>query len=253
MLIFDFDGVLMDSLDETLVSGYNAVSGKSVTTLDAIPETVVRRFRQNRFHVRTSDELFVLMEWCVAVNRGPTLLDLENGRLDRSGLEAMLRQSSFAPSERSARFFEARREFMAADRKSWIALHRPFQPIWDELAHPDREPAILLTSKNRAAVLALCAHFGLAMPPENVYSGDDGTSKTANLKAIHHRFNSPRYRFIDDSLGNLQRLDADFNGFRRFIDLILAGWGYVGPEDAAEAERLGYRVVPRSSVASLTG
>ena len=80
-----------------------------------------------------------------------------------------------------------------------------------------------------------------------------GRGKTANLKAIHDRFNRHPYRFIDDSLGNLRQLDADFNRNRRFIDLMLSGWGYVGPGDAAEAEQLGYQVLLKPTVLSLLG
>ena len=253
MLIFDFDGVLMDSMDETLVTGYNAVAGSRVTTLDPIPGTVVKRFRQNRFHVRNSSELFALMEWCVAADRTSSDPAMGNGRLGQSEFESILGRSPLRPSDRSTQFFAARRTFMETDRNAWLALHRPYQPIWDELVRRSRVPILLLTSKNRAAVLELCAHFGMAVLPENVYSGDGGTDKTANLKAVHERFNRQPYRFIDDSLGNLRQLDADFNRNRRFIELMLAGWGYAGPGDAAEAERLGYRVLLQPTVMSLLG
>lgn len=253
MLLFDFDGVLMDSMDETLVTGYNAAAGTCVTTLGSIPGTVVRRFKQNRFRVRNSSELFALMDWCVAADGAPSHPAMENGRLGRPGFENILAASPLTPSERSTRFFAARKRFMETDRSAWLALHRPYQPVWDELARRSGHPAILLTSKNRAAVEELCAHFGLAMLPENIYSGDGGKDKTANLEAIHERFNCRPYRFIDDSLDNLRQLDADFNRNRRFIDLMLAGWGYVGPGDAAEAEQLGYRVLLKPTVLSLLG
>lgn len=251
MLIFDFDGVLMDSMDEVAATGYNAVTGRCLTTLDAMPGTVVMRFRQNRCRVRTSDEIFSLMDWCVTVDGATSSISPGDERLSRPEFETILAKSPLTPAERSTRFFAARKRFMETDRNAWLALHRPFQPIWDELAFRSKAPVILLTSKNRAAVIELCAHFGLGILPEDVYSGDGGTSKTTHLKTIHARFNCDPYRFIDDSIGNLRRLDADFNVNRRFVDLILAGWGYIGSGDAAEAEKLGYRILSRPSVTSL--
>ena len=126
MLLFDFDGVLMDSMDETLVTGYNAVAGSCVTTLDPIPGTVVRRFKQNRFHVRNSSELFALMDWCVAADRTPSHPALENGRLGRSEFENILGESPLTPSERSTQFFAARKTFMETDRS---ALAHPPQAV----------------------------------------------------------------------------------------------------------------------------
>ena len=38
MLIFDFDGVLIDSLDEVTVSAYNAVANELITALEKLPQ-----------------------------------------------------------------------------------------------------------------------------------------------------------------------------------------------------------------------
>jgi len=70
---------------------------------------------------------------------------------------------------------------------------------------------VILTYKNREATVTLCHHFGLPVLNENVYSGDHGTTKIANLLQIQDHFKQGRYTFIDDSLANLQELDAHFN------------------------------------------
>jgi hypothetical protein len=40
MLILDFDGVLINSIDEVTLTVYNAATGKLVTTLAALPKFV---------------------------------------------------------------------------------------------------------------------------------------------------------------------------------------------------------------------
>ena len=51
MLIFDFDGVLINSLDEVVLTSFNAASQTLHTALAEIPFDLVRLFKRNRFHV----------------------------------------------------------------------------------------------------------------------------------------------------------------------------------------------------------
>jgi beta-phosphoglucomutase-like phosphatase (HAD superfamily) len=48
MLIFDFDGVLINSLDEVTLTAYNAVTGKQVTSLADLPTALVGLFQHNK-------------------------------------------------------------------------------------------------------------------------------------------------------------------------------------------------------------
>ena len=50
-------------------------------------------------------------------------------------------------------------------------------------------------------------------------------------------------RFHDDSVKNLCEIDAHFNIDKKLVSLILAEWGYTGPDDARLAESLGYQTV----------
>jgi hypothetical protein len=137
------------------------------------------------------------------------------------------------------------------DEAQWLALNGPFQPIWDELKQYASENVILLTNKNRSAALHLCRYFGLLLKNENVYSGDDGVTKIDNLNSIHQRFQDAPYDFIDDSLRNLRELDRHFNETGCFLRLILASWGYTGPEDEHDARALGYSVFSQKDLIDL--
>ena len=52
MLIFDFDGVLLDSIREIVVTAYNMARGTLVTRLDQLPQNALELFLRNRFHVQ---------------------------------------------------------------------------------------------------------------------------------------------------------------------------------------------------------
>ena len=85
------------------------------------------------------------------------------------------------------------------------------------------------------------------------YSGDKGVTKIENLNAIHQRFNDAPYDFIDDSLRNLSDLDMQFNQTRTFLRLILASWGYIGPDDERAARSLGYSVFLQEDLIAVLG
>ena len=65
MLIFDFDGVLMDSVGEVALTTYNTATGSLCASLDEVPQGVVPLFRRNRFHVQQIGESISLMDWCL--------------------------------------------------------------------------------------------------------------------------------------------------------------------------------------------
>jgi len=238
MLIFDFDGVIINSIDEITVTAHNVATGRLDTTLSALSSNVIRLFQRNRFHVQGIGDVITLMKWCK---------DNDSGNPDYiTSPEAyeLLRKSVETPlAERTRQFFATRKLFVDYDRERWLALNAPFPKIWDKLKRIPVEQIIILTTKNREAVLQLCKFFGYELLANNIYSGDDGVLKTENLNAIHARFNAGSYVFIDDSLSNLKELDGHFNTpDSKFLSLILAAWGYIGPDDSGKAVALGYDV-----------
>jgi len=250
MLIFDFDGVLVDSVREAAATGYNAVTGKTVARLDSLPPGLYDLFRRNRPVIRSAPELFTLMRWCV--DHYETRPD---ARLTREAFENLLDAEALPSDERAARFFEARNRFMDADRDAWLALNAPFQPLWDRLR--DRlqgrggDGPVILTNKNRAAVLEICRHFGLTTSPDTICGGDENRPKTERMTRLDERFRDRPYTFIDDALGNLVEMDRHFNGEETVIRPVLARWGYLGPGDVDEARRLGYDVFDQDDLTAM--
>lgn len=238
MWLFDFDGVLMDSVREVLVTGYNAVTGSAATDLTAIPDGFAERFMVNRFHALDSADIHRLAAWLLADRT-----DAPTDPIPAVHWQTIRSSATVPGPKRSRQFFTARKRFMKTNFRAWLDLHQPFQPLWETLSQ-DAVRLVLLTSKNREATLALCRHFGMAVPEANIYSGDNGTGKPENFRAIHDRFRQPCYRFLDDALANLRTLDVAFNTDDRCIVLpMLADWGYVGPEAPKAAANMGYPVL----------
>jgi FMN phosphatase YigB (HAD superfamily) len=238
MLIFDYDGVLLDSVREIAFTAYNMLNNTIVTRLDQLPQNALELFLRNRFHVQPIGDAPVLMQYC-----------LEIGEIDPDKLlspaeyEGIISRVEEPVAARTTRFFETRNIFKAQDINAWRQLNAPVQPLWQIMIEKSTADLVLLTNKNRDATISLSNHFGLSVSDENIYSGDHGTTKIDNMLQIMQRFRKPSYAFIDDSVKNLREIDEYFNREEKTISLIFATWGYTGPDDARTARDFGYQVV----------
>jgi len=238
MLIFDYDGVLLDSVREIAVTAYNMLNNTIITRLDQLPQNALELFLRNRFHVQPIGDAPVLMKYCLEIGE-----DDPNKLMRPEEYEEIIKQVDEPVAARTTRFFETRNLFKTKDINAWIELNAPVQPLWQIMIEKPTEDLVLLTNKNREATISLSRHFGLEISADNVYSGDHGTTKIENMTQIMQRFRKPAYAFIDDSVKNLREIDEHFNREERIISLIFATWGYTGPDDARTAEDFGYQVV----------
>ena len=238
MLIFDYDGVLLDSVREIAVTAYNMLEGTIATRLNQLPQNALELFLRNRFHVQPIGDAPVLMKWCLEIGEtDPDKL------LNPAKYDEIIQQVDEPVAARTTRFFETRNLFKAKDLKAWTELNAPVQPLWQIMAEQPTKNLVLLTNKNREATISLSKHFGLMISDNNVYAGDHGTTKIENMIRIMQRFKKPAYAFIDDSVKNLREIDEHFNKEEKTISLIFATWGYTGPDDAQAAKDFGYQVV----------
>ena len=246
MLILDFDGVLINSLDEVALTAYNATTGKLVTCLADLSTVLVGLFQRNRYHVQSIGDGILLMNWCLD-NYGN-----KSGKiLNPPEYEAVISGASVSLTDRTLRIYETRGQFIDKDPAGWLALHQPYQPLWDQLTRPPKNTFVILTNKNRDATLRLCRHFGLGIHADDVYSGDQGASKVDNMRQIQERFGDQLFSFIDDSIKNLRELENSLNVGDKTIRLLLASWGYTGPQDEKVAQEYGYPVLNQKDLIAL--
>ena len=246
MLILDFDGVLINSLDEVTLTVYNTTTGKRVTSLADLPAALVGLFQRNRYHVQPIGDAILMMGWCLDHYRQCPTKNLTPGEY-----QALISNPQAPIIDRTNWIYETRSHFIARDFECWLALHQPYQPLWGELQQRSNFPYVVLTNKNRDATLRLCRHFGLSIESANLYSGDQGVSKVENMQQIRKRFGDQNYRFVDDSVKNLQELAKAFSLGRKKIKMLLASWGYTGPGDEKKAQDDGFAVINQTDLIAL--
>ena len=237
MLIFDFDGVLINSIDEVVLTTYNATTENLHTALADLPPELLALFKRNRFHVQPIGDAILMMQWCLNHYRSAPDKLLTAGEYQH-----IIADPDIILRKRSERIYERRNHFIEKDQQAWMALHRPYQPIWDHLIRSDYKPLVILTNKNKDATLRLCRFFELDVDERNIYPGDHGITKSQHMQQIQARFSADLFYFIDDSVKNLKQLDADINRENKVLSLMFAAWGYAGPDDRKFAESHGYPV-----------
>ncbi len=242
MLIFDFDGVLLDSLDEVVVTAFNAVTGSAATTHAELPPIFIERFKKNRYHVGPAGDFLALAKWALSGE--------ELHELTVEGFQAVLAGEELSLKSRSVDFFKTRGRFIRQAKEAWVKLQRPVSPLWESLQKLPPERIIILTNKNLEAVLELCQHFSLPVPKENVYSGDGDTTKSENFLSIHRRFPETDFTFIEDSVRNLIEIQNELpEGVA--LEPLLAAWGYLGPADIKLADEHGISIVTQEKIIGL--
>lgn len=242
MLIFDFDGVLVDTVDEMAVSTFNTLTDNLATTTDELPGNSGALFRTNRYHIQTAGDGVALMGWCLAqAHLAP------DHQMTKKEYETQRDRAPGSRHDRAMKFFEVRKRFLDHDTDRWRALNAPYKPLWDQLLSRG-DSVIILTHKNREAVVNLCHHYGLMILSKQVYSGDTGASKIENLLSIQRDFGREQFTFVDDNVENLKELNGHFNSDHPVIRLLLATWGYIGPDDRTEADLNGFSTVSQTEV-----
>src|SRR5690606_33311380 len=68
-IVFDFDGVLIHSHIESMVTAYNVAAGALLENSTELPVLFEELFSRNRCHVRTAGEMTVLACWCLEAGR----------------------------------------------------------------------------------------------------------------------------------------------------------------------------------------
>ena len=243
MLIFDFDGVLINSLDEVVLTTYNVTTDSLLTSMAEVPADLVQMFKNNRFHVQPIGDAIALMNWCFINWQKDSQKNLTPEEYQK-----IVQNSDIALTDRTNLIYDTRQRFIDRNTKRWLALHQPYQPLWNELIRRKNYPFVILTNKNHDATLRLCRHFGLPINADDIYSGDHGVTKIENMLRIQERYGKKSYSFIDDSVKNLKELDLYFNKEKKVLTLLLATWGYTGAQDEKIAQESGYPALRQTDI-----
>jgi phosphoglycolate phosphatase-like HAD superfamily hydrolase len=228
LLVFDFDGVLVDGMPEYWWSARRAALELD-PCLD-LPEQAPLAFGQLRPLIHKGWEMVL-----VAAELGRPDFDLTAALADYNAtLQRGLARSGRGAGELQAALELVRQDALARDPEAWLALHRFYPGVVERLLSLEAEGVgwAVLTTKGGAFATRLLAAPGLA--PLAVYGHEQGSKPEVLLRL---RGQQHPLWFVEDRRPTLElvRTTAGLEEVRCFLAL----WGYLAPGDADGLEPLG--------------
>lgn len=221
LLVFDFDGVLVDGMAEYWWSARSAALAMESGL--QLPEQAPPAFALLRPRIHKGWEMVLL-----ALEMGQADPDLPAFQhdYDRALAEALARRH-LQPDGLQRALEAVRADAIATDLPSWLALHRFYPGVVERLGRLAEDGArwAVLTTKGGAFASALLDGAGLR--PMALYGHEDGSKPEVLLRLSES--GRPLW-FIEDRRPTLERVRAT-PGLEA-VRCFLVAWGYLAPDDA---------------------
>jgi phosphoglycolate phosphatase-like HAD superfamily hydrolase len=216
LLFLDFDGVLCDSLPETLLSswlGYWKYIQNEMP--DAVPLELKRQFQALRPYIRYSEDYILIQD----------IIDNKTAVGDQTDFDELVKKTG---QEKmlfyKETFFAARSELHNWDRNLWIKLNPLFPPLKIVLKKKLKEKNIfVLSTKMKEFIMEILIANNIPFRPENIIDSGQREKWKVIVECLESR-GADHALFIDDQISHLAAV-AD-----KRIEAFLASWGYVKEE-----------------------
>lgn len=219
-LLWDFDGVITDSMEECLLVSYNALISltdkKSLDKIDRveqIPKEIQYEFKRTRGYVRLAGEYFILFQAILDNNPINSWADFNN---------YLAKYGEIIPKFNNL-FYVARKKLRFADPKYWNSLHNIYPWVrksWECLG--GYFDFFVVSNKDAESIKLVMEHGEIPLEGSKIFGKEFSLSKKEIvahiLKSTHG--NKHNFLFIDDNYYHL--LDVAETGVR----LYFATWGY---------------------------
>ena len=228
LLVFDFDGVIVDGMNEYWWSARRACL--QLNPAVDLPESTPPQFRQLRPWIHHGWEM-VLSAALISEQRGP---------LEQLGVQAFvhdytaqctaaLERFGWTPALLQQTLEVVRADAVRTDRDSWLALHQPYPGVPERLTAFSQENIAwaVLTTKARDFTAELLASMGLK--PERL-DGHESGSKPEVLRRLACDWTLEG--FVEDRRPTLETVRTT-PGLET-LPCWLVSWGYLRPTDVTD-------------------
>jgi phosphoglycolate phosphatase-like HAD superfamily hydrolase len=235
LLVFDFDGVLVDGMPEYWWAARSAALELAAAACVALelPEQIPDAFARLRPRIHKGWEM-VLVAAELGRAGAPAI---PMGRQHYGpALEAALAHWGWTPERLQQSLERVRDAAIRGDRATWLARHRFYPGVPERLRRLGSEGAdwLVLTTKGAAFAAALLAAAGLE--PEALYGHEHGSKPEVLLKLRERR--QPLW-FVEDRRPTLEQVRATAG--LEAVRCYLVSWGYLAAEDGQGLEAAGLR------------
>jgi len=258
ILVFDFDGVISNSIHESFMTALNAytkfVPDHSLPLEKPLEADMIFQFEKE--HPEIFKQFFQLMPMGNRAEDYLLILLLidrkENGKVtNQSEFDEFKKTVPIEIQEEFHRsFYQSRLSFRQQYPAVWIEMHKPFPGIVDAIRSLSRRFLLAIaTSKDRTSVDILLQHYGLSdyFQPENILDKDFAKSKRLHIIKFQKEHNIPftNIHFIDDKVLHLVSV-KDLG-----VNCYLAAWGFNTEREHKIAMKEGFMLLRLEDLARL--
>ncbi len=238
-LVVDFDGVIVDALEEcalvTWLGVHPPAAGTPVSAyLDALPDGFARRFARVRDYSRTLDHFLVAHR--AAAGNISSQADFD--RIFAALTPATVRDFVAAATA-------ARQRCRTEEEPFWLDLHTLYPGV-DDLLRRHAGAVAVVTAKDAESVRVILRRRGLGDTVVEVIGECARKDEAVRDLCARHRVPPRDVLFIDDSLTNVRRVAGTG------VQTRWATWGYHTPEDVAAARAAPTRPLHLAEVSTIT-
>ena len=230
LLVLDFDGVIVDGINEYWSSSRQAClniissQGKEIIFL---PNEIPTTFKTIRPWVHHGWEMVILAAECSDKRSELNLKGIEKFSKNYSKeCSSALNRWGWTPSQLQEALNQARREAISNNFNQWLNHHKPFYSVVQRLQILEKEGIefAVLTTKSIEFTKKLLNSFRLQ--PKLIFGHESGSKIDVLNQILRKRIIRG---FIEDRRSTLEKVLEDPK--LRSIPCYLASWGYLKPQD----------------------
>ena len=231
LFLFDFDGVIVDGMNEywhsSLLAFEKFLNSSDISIGNNLHEEVSSTFIEIRPWVKYGWEMLVIVHEIIK-KENPLNDNNKNNFLSKyhQNCKNILLHNSWVPKDLQKCLDESRKYQIDKDFDNWIKLHIPFYEVLDfiEKIKKQKIKTGIITTKGKIFAKKILEKLNIF--PELIFGYEDGTKVEIASKL------SKEYEilgFLEDRKSTL--IDLKQNTFTRHIPCYLADWGYLKDTD----------------------
>ncbi len=229
ILIFDFDGVIVDGLVEYWASSRKAYS-QIIGAKDFVngsDNEVPEDFKTLRPWIKNGWEMVLLAAEILNPDSSLNILGAKAFSNNfKKNCSEILKKRQWSPDQLQQSLDNARKESIKTDFNAWLKSHKPFPFVVERIKKLNKENIDfgVLTTKSTDFTSQLLDHLNLQ--PRLLYGHESGEKSKSLLEISKEQTIAG---FIEDRRATLEKILR--NPDLKFIHCYLASWGYLKPDD----------------------
>ncbi len=221
-LILDFDGVIADSVNECLLSSYNAYlsyieEDKEFFSIDDIPKNYVDKFKKLRPKIRYGQDYLYIHHILKKELKITTQKQFDTFIDDHKDLNDIF----------YSLYYQARNRFISNHRPKWLQANPLYPGIKDFLDSLAPQDTYICTTKESSFAIEILHGNHIYLLEDNIFQAKGDLTKDQIITKIlqENDYDVTNSIFIDDHIHMVQSVAQ--TGIRS----ILACWGYNSPKE----------------------